>query len=255
MSETDFNNMKIADLKKELKAKGLPVSGNKQDLIERLQTSGDLLDDNDDLLDQDDSMTDEAIKKAEEELKVPSKPPKINRDVPITPSKAEAVENGASKVSVTDPSPKGKENAPIAVNTTEEAVSPEKEKLTEEEMEAKIKARADRFGGFQSEDAKKVARAARFGDMVPKAEGKTKIGGAPPVDLDLLKKRAERFGTATSTVVKTAELSDAIKRRQERFGVIAKDEPKPKKIALNSGINSVVLDEKMKARQERFKIQ
>ena len=29
---------------------GLPVSGNKQDLIERLQTSGDLLDD--DLLDQ-----------------------------------------------------------------------------------------------------------------------------------------------------------------------------------------------------------
>ena len=107
-------------------------------------------------------MTDEAIKKAEEELKVPSKPPKINRDVPITPSKTEAVENGASKVSVTDPSPKGKENAPVAVNTTEEAVSPEKEKLTEEEMEAKIKARADRFGGFQSEDAKKVARAARY---------------------------------------------------------------------------------------------
>ena len=66
----------------------------------------------------------------------------------------------------------------------------------------------------------------RFGDMVPKVEGKTKIGGAPPADLDLLKKRAERFGTATSTVVKTAELSDAIKRRQERFGVIAKDEPK-----------------------------
>ena len=28
------------------------MSGNKQDLIERLQTSGDLLDDNDDLLDQ-----------------------------------------------------------------------------------------------------------------------------------------------------------------------------------------------------------
>ena len=31
--------------------------------------------------------------------------------------------------------------------------------------------------------------------MVPKVEGKTKIGGAPPADLDLLKKRAERFGT------------------------------------------------------------
>jgi len=251
MSEVDYNNMKIADLKKELKAKGLPVSGNKQDLIERLQTSGDLLDDNDDLLDQDDSMTDEAIKKAEEELKVPSKAPKINRDVPITPSETEdPVENGASKVVIE--SPKGKENAPLAVNTTEEKiVSPEKSKLTEAEVEEKIKARAERFGGFQSEDAKKVARAARFGEMVKK-EGSTKIGGAPPADLDLLKKRAERFGTATSSVVKKAELSDAIRKRQERFGVITKDEPKPKKIALNSGTNSVVLDEKLKARQERF---
>jgi len=160
MSETDYNSMKIADLKKELKAKGLPVSGNKQDLIERLQTSGDLLDD--DLLDQDDSMTAEAIKKAEEELKVPSKPPKINRDVPITPSKTETNENESNKVSLTDSSPKGKENAPVVDNSTEAEVSPVKVKLSEEEVQAKIKARADRFGGFQSEDAKKTARAARY---------------------------------------------------------------------------------------------
>jgi len=252
MSEVDYNSMKIADLKKELKAKGLPVSGNKQDLIERLQTSGDLLDD--DLLDQDDSMTAEAIKKAEEELKVPSKPPKINRDVPINPSKTEANQNDSSKLSITDTSPKGKENAPVGVNSTEAIVSPVKVKLTEEEVEAKIKARAERFGGFQSEDAKKVARAARFGDMVSKPGNATKIGAAPPADLDLLKKRAERFGTATSTAVKSAELSEAIKRRQERFGVISKDEPKLKKVALNSGVNSVVLDEKLKARQARFGI-
>ena len=78
--------------------------------------------------------------------------------------------------------------------------------------------------------------------MVTKSGGTTKIGAAPPADLDLLKKRAERFGTvglrfpylsgdyfhfqATSTAVKSAELSEAIKRRQERFGVISKEEPK-----------------------------
>ena len=46
----------------------------------------------------------------------------------------------------------------------------------------------------------------------------------------------------------------------QRFGkcdveTLLMDYFQPKKIALNSGINSVVLDEKMKARQERFKIQ
>ena len=107
-------------------------------------------------------MTAEAIKKAEEELKVPSKPPKINRDVPITPSKTETNENESNKVSLTDSSPKGKENAPVGVNSTEKEVSPVKVKLSDEEIEAKIKARAERFGGFQSEDAKKTARAARF---------------------------------------------------------------------------------------------
>ena len=59
--------------------------------------------------------------------------------------------------------------------------------------------------------------------------------------MDLLKKRADRFGTvrfcvildqtrkihqATSTALKKAEVSEAIKRRQERFGVITADEPK-----------------------------
>ena len=34
--------------------------------------------------------------------------------------------------------------------------------------------------------------------MVGKSAGSTKIGGAPPADLDLLKKRAERFGTVRS---------------------------------------------------------
>ena len=34
--DTDYSSWKIADLKKELKAKGLPVSGKKEELVERL---------------------------------------------------------------------------------------------------------------------------------------------------------------------------------------------------------------------------
>ena len=71
------------------------------------------------------------------------------------------------------------------------------------------------------------------------------------MDADTLKKRAERFGGSVSSSLKNLEAQEAIKRRQERFGVVEKNEPKPKKVMLNSG-NSVVLDEKMKARQQRF---
>ena len=87
--------------------------------------------------------------------------------------------------------------------------------------------------------------------------------------MDTLKKRAERFGGSISNTLKKMEVDEAIKRRQERFGVVDKNEPKvrwiafqlqiintflfqPKKISLNAGANSVVMDEKMKARQQRF---
>ena len=84
------------------------------------------------------------------------------------------------------------------------------------------------------------------------AGGNKKLGEAPAVDPDTLKKRAERFGGSVSSSLKNIEVQEAIKRRQERFGVVEKNEPKPKKVSLNKSENSVVLDEKMKARQQRF---
>ena len=84
------------------------------------------------------------------------------------------------------------------------------------------------------------------------AGGNKKLGEAPAVDADTLKKRADRFGGSVSSSLKNIEVQEAIKRRQERFGVVEKNEPKPKKVSLNKSENSVVLDEKMKARQQRF---
>jgi len=250
MSGAEFNTWKVADLKAQLKAKGLPVSGNKQDLIERLQSS--LLDEGDDLLDQDDSMTAEAILKAEQELKVTPAAPKINRAGPVVPETLPAAT--VPVATNPDPKPAGKENDPANTTPTKVRVSavtsPEGE-----QSEEKIKARAERFGGFQSDDAKKAARAARFGlggGGGGAAGGNKKLGEAPAVDADTLKKRAERFGGSVSSSLKNIEVQEAIKRRQERFGVVEKNEPKPKKVSLNKSENSVVLDEKMKARQQRF---
>jgi len=236
----DYSKMKIAELKAALEAKGLPVVGKKQDLVDRLKASEE--DGDDDILDQDDSMTAEAIKLAEEELSksdaVKSPPAKLKR-VPIaSPDKPDAN---------VDASPKGKENEPDKVSNPTKVQIP---KPTAEDLEAKIKSRAERFGGFQSDEAKKAARAAKFGSMLGKS---TAVSQAPALDIDVLKKRAGRFGTAISPALKTAEVSEAIKRRQERFGVVSPDEPKPKMVTLNSGVNSVIMDEKMKKRLERFK--
>jgi len=227
MSDTDYASMKIIDLKKALKSKGLPVSGNKQELIERLEAADGtaLLDENDDELDQvDEQMTEEAIKEAEKQLEVQGEPAS-QQNISLTEEDKENTTDKSEKVT------------PVV------------------EPEDKIKARAERFGGFQSDEAKKAARAARFADMLSgvKDNGTSKkIGSAPAPDLEILKKRAERFGSAVSPLVKEAEVNDAIKRRQERFGVVSKDEPKPKKLTLNAGVNSVVLDEKLKTRKERF---
>ena len=201
-------------------------------------------------------MTDEAILKAEEELKVT----KAAEATQPAPTKATPETKQAA---ATEPAP-GKENAGDTTNTVK-VVS----KTSAEDVEAKIKARAERFGGMQSDEAKKAARAAKFGTGAA-SNGSTKLGGAPSADLDTLKKRAERFGTSTSTSLKKIEVNEAIKRRQERFGVVDKNEPKvflydsllsfvsfsflfqPKKISFNNGANSVVMDEKMKSRAQRF---
>jgi len=246
--EVDYNKMKIADLKAELKAKGLPVTGNKQDLVERLTTSKDL-ELNDDLLDQDDSsMTEKEIKEAEKELNV-SAAPKINRSAVSTADDSALDDSVLNNSSLNE----GKENEP-SNGTTETSAEKKPIESPTASVEDRLKSRAERFGLPPSEDAKKASRAERFGNMVTGSQA-SKIGGAPTADLDALKKRAERFGTASSSVMKNAEMSEAIKRRQERFGVISKDEPKAKiKLPGTVAGNSVVLDEKLAARKERFKL-
>ena len=107
-------------------------------------------------------MTEEAIKQAEEELKNQS-PTKLKRtqilrciDSTMSPFQCHpspAKEDAEVKA-------KGKENEPTA------AVEAEKPKVASETAADKIKARAERFGGFQGDEAKKAARAAKFGDML-----------------------------------------------------------------------------------------
>lgn len=75
--------------------------------------------------------------------------------------------------------------------------------------------RAKKFGVTLNVEAKKAARAARFGTSV--ANGKL-TSDAPKASVDVLKKRAERFGTSVSTVMSNIETKEKLEKRRQRFG-------------------------------------
>jgi len=202
----DLSNMKVSDLKNELKARGLVVGGNKDELRLRLEEA--LVAAGEVGLDEDVEV-DEATEQALLEGKVPSK-----------------------RVSFTAAAPEMKifeKDEPEAA-ATDEGKTPQEKRAERFGMpmtvEAKKVARAARFGIVDPAE-KKAARAARFGIVEPaaKAKGKPKIAGA---DMDTLKARAARFGEISSKKLKKVSLLEKKKERAEKFktGVVKVPENK-----------------------------
>lgn len=105
-----------------------------------------------------------------------------------------------------------------------------KVKSSELTLEQRLEMRAKKFGTPLSSDALKLARAERFGiKSAPAAAANGSSGNsastitknAPAANVDVLKKRAERFGGSVSTVMNTIEQKEKLNKRQERFGTIA----------------------------------
>lgn len=147
---------------------------------------------------------------------IPSKAARIEAPI-ITPAPSTPIATEASTASTAD---SGDESRKI--------------KLTELTLEKRLELRAKKFGAPASADAVKVARAERFGikaaDDKPSASNgasaNTIRANAPVASVDLLKKRAERFGGSVSNVMNKIELSEKLQKRQERFGVTAAETAK-----------------------------
>ena len=266
MSGADCRSLKVVELRAALKAKRMSVSGNKPELIRRLQSS----------LERDASVNDEAIRMSailnEEEEEVKGTAASAEESSPaLDTSDTTSVFPIKSVSKLEDMDMETMENMKVTETRTFNVVSkievlkhiedteetelttdPETEKNTTcispvskivskmKNMEVdldKIKARAERFGVVLSEETKKAARAAKFGT------GSALLSA----DLDTLRRRAERFGTSTSSSLRKMEVNEAIRRRQERFGVVDKNELN-KPIRLNRRANSV----KMRTRAQRF---
>uniref|UniRef100_A0A8C7F2P6 SAP domain-containing ribonucleoprotein-like n=1 Tax=Oncorhynchus kisutch TaxID=8019 RepID=A0A8C7F2P6_ONCKI len=71
----------------------------------------------------------------------------------------------------------------------------------------KLQKRAERFNLPATADSKKEARASVANSKLT-------------VSVEVLKKRAERFGMNVSSVAKTVEVDEKLKKRKERFGIL-----------------------------------
>ncbi|XP_068715374.1 SAP domain-containing ribonucleoprotein-like [Montipora foliosa] len=241
----NIKKLKVADLKKELADRGLSTKGNKSELQGRLEKcvsgqgivlsqdeSEDIVDDHDveDELDNDADDLDDVDDSEElsehlgtEDLDEPVKDKENVKDTPVTEDQ-EKSSSIAKKTPITSPGKK-----------------PDQVTLTDEQKKAK---RLSRFGSSppSTEAEKKQARAQRFGLTSGSSNGALKsapIPAAKGVDINKLKKRAERFG-AVSPMMSKLEEKDKILKRKERFGIAT---------SASSGDST---DAKKKKRAERF---
>lgn len=197
-----------------------------------------------------DSTHDEILKSPSESTKStspelpPSKPISLKRNISIV-------------VPVVETKPTD-EAEPATETTTGE---PDKKVIKISELTAKdrLDLRAKKFlsgassGNSSESDGaqdKLKARAARFGVTAPAektAEASTKTPVTSTVSLEVLKKRAERFGTVLVPELKKVETEEKLQKRQERFGASEK--------VLITGPTTAKseLDEKALKRLERFK--
>ncbi|XP_069193838.1 uncharacterized protein [Procambarus clarkii] len=224
---TQLSKMKVADLKKELKSRGLSVAGNKTELIERLQEaigSGNVelgqVEGDDEDFDEEEILGGEDMDAAElGKLTPQEEEAALGGNIRVRDEAALLEQPEKKKISLKRSAPPLEPPPTTVVEAAETENEPpasqEEEKGPDESASAKkiikldsgseknaIETRAERFGIPMTEEARRLARAARFGTAtngatVNKKPAKLSMetGGT---DVEKLKARAERFGEVTS---------------------------------------------------------
>ncbi|XP_018543593.1 SAP domain-containing ribonucleoprotein isoform X1 [Lates calcarifer] len=208
----ELQKLKLAELRQECEARGLDTKGNKGELITRLQTyleeHGEEEDvDVDDVLAED---TEDFTKvetannvKVSKDSDPECETPTEKKVVKITPpSSASEVNTDKRETPISDP-----DNTIPRINQC---------------PDSRLQKRAERFNLPASAESKKAIRAARFGlptDASSPSPGLV-ANSKSAVNVDQLKKRAERFGMNVSSISQKMEEDEKLKKRKERFGIL-----------------------------------
>ncbi|KAI0210072.1 hypothetical protein LSAT2_005199 [Lamellibrachia satsuma] len=234
MDLADLQKLKVPDLKKMLKERALPTSGNKAELILRLQQNGH--DSGADVKSDDLDVSDDVLN---DDLDDP-KEAEVLAD-PVTSVLADPVTSVITTATAAD-NDKTHTTSGVTLETMAAATgdAPDKEggdvkkRLTEEE---KIALRAKKFGVVSSEEAKKAIRAQRFGLTITDSQASKTSGGS---ETEKLKQRAEKFGMDEASKA-TPEVTEKLKKRAERFGTVT-----------STTLTKIESDEKLLKRKMRF---
>jgi len=259
MNSEEIKKLTVADLKKELKARNLPVSGNKSELTQRLSEHA-LTSDERQILEH--SGVDESLLEGVHEDEVlglsagnletgdntltTSEPERrkisakgtavVTKPDATTTIKSEATQKAPGdsiKTQEAQEAAKKIRLKPSVSSDSEAATKPEKVATTVSDPEKLKIERAKKFNLPATEADRKQTRAERFGtsssqsDSTGKLTSASSIGGsAVGLDAELLAKRAQRFGvpvvkTSKISVLSSAKPEDAgkLKERAERFGI------------------------------------
>ncbi|KAK5895128.1 hypothetical protein CesoFtcFv8_011748 [Champsocephalus esox] len=216
----ELQKLKLAELRQECEARGLDTKGNKGELIARLQA---YLEEHEEDVDVDDVLAEDT----EEFTKVDGADDLKSEKEPTEEETAE----DKKVVKIVPPSSTGE----------------------------RLQKRAERFNLPATAESKKAIRAARFGETTEKsAPAPTAAGGVAaakaPVNVDQLKKRAERFGMNVSSVSQKIEEDEKLKKRKERFGVTAASTGAVAAVAAAASPASPEVEAKKMKRAERFGI-